>query len=332
MILYTSPDFSQYHLNYPIISSHKVGGIHTKMSTIAAALNCGVISDVQGVQDNLIIEPLGVKSPHSDELHLTPDEWRAIQDQRINQIKEYPYRKILLCTEMELIRWPGETQKSMFEAVNGKIFASTYYHQALFRTVGIDAPVIYEPVNEFLYYPTKKNAKQIITTGTTKHIKNTQMIIDVYRALEGQGYHRVHIGSPIMWDFDWHESKVKKDDMRLYHELEEVCDEFYDASSSTFVAQKMSESAFYLNFAYHEVSCRTACEAIMAGCGVIGGEHPLWKEYPALGSVRTPEECVAVIVKHTGDKDRVSKMRDYAVSHFGFEAFRNNIKEAFNEN
>lgn len=331
MVLYTAPAFTDYHPNFPIISSHTSGGIHTKMSSIAAALRCGMISSLDGVQGNLIVEPLVIKAPHTEEADYPTEQWANLENKRIQALKDYPYRKILLCSEMEPLRWTGNRRSLIVESVNQKVYASCVYQQRLFQSLGIKSEVIYEPINEFLFYPTEKNPKQIITTGATKSLKNTQMVIDVYRALEGKGYHRVHVGSPIMWNFDWHESHIKNSDTRLYHELKEVCDEFHDASSATFVARKMSESSFYLNFAYHEVCCRSAGEAMMAGCGVIGGEHPLWNEYPVLGKVKTSEECVRVLDEHVGDTAISQRVRDWAVECFGFTRFSEQIKQAFEE-
>lgn len=338
MQLYTSPDFVGYHPNFPVVGSHPTGGMSTKTAAVEIALNCETVTDLKTlpkatVSNDLIVEPLAIKAPRSvpEELEQGGD-WQKLRDierGRIAEVAAYPGRKILLCSEMEILRWSGEMRMQVLKAVKNKVFASCHYQQALMSAVGIQSDVIYEPINEYLYYPGLKKQRQVVAIGSVKHIKNIKMIIEVFRKLEGTDFHRVYIGSPNVWGGKVHRQRESELDMELYDALLDVCDEHHDASPGTFVARVLAESEFYLNFAYHEVCCRTAMEALMAGCGVIGGPHLLWKEYPVLAHIESAEACLAALEKHTGDENIVGETREWAVKNFGFTRFQKQIQEAF---
>ena len=340
MQLYTSPDFVGYYPNYPVTGSHPTGGMSTKMAAVEIALGCQTVTDLKTLPEDtmradLIVEPLAIKAPRNvpEELEQGGDweKLRNIERGRIAEVAAYRGRKVLLCSEMEILRWPGQMRTDVVEAVEEKVFASCYYQQALMSAVGIQSDVIYEPINEYLYYPGVKKPRQVVAIGSVKSIKNIEMIIEVFRHLEGTDFHRVYVGSPNVWGGKVHRQRETEHDMALYEELLDVCDEHYDASPGTFVARMLSESEFYLNFAYHEVCCRTAMEALMAGCGVIGGSHPLWEEYPVLAQVESADACLTALEKHAGDESIVGDMREWAVKNFGFARFQKQIQEVFGE-
>lgn len=332
MNLYTSPDFVGQHANFPITSSHNTGGVSTKMTAVSNALNCKVITSLDGMQGDLVIEPLVVKAPRDtpEELKLGGDweKLREIERGRIEEIAAYPYRKILLCSEMEFLRWLPDMQESMIKAVNNKVFASCLYQKKLFETVGVEAKVIYEPINEKLFYPSFKKKKQIVAIGSVKHIKGIERVIEFFKKLEGLGYHRVYVGSA-GWSGKEHRDKERNYDIKLYNELKEVCDEFHEASPMTFVARILSESQFYVNFAFHEVCCRTAMEALMAGVGVIGGNHTLWNEYPVLARRRNLDACIEILEASSGVDTIPNKVRAWAVQNFSFPRFKNAVEREF---
>lgn len=337
MLLYTSPDFIGYHPNFPVTSSHPTGGMSTKMSSVSVALDCDIVTSLAELSDdekqsNLIVEPLGVKAPRNTpkELELGGDyqALRSIEMRRIHAINEYPGKKILLCSEMELLRWPNYIRQEMLYAINDKVFASCEYQQSLFKTINVESEVIYEPVNEYLYSPHTKIPNQVVAIGSPKYIKNTRFIIDVFRELQGTKFKTVYVGSPVGWAGKVNRKAEVEYDFSLHNELVEVCDVHYDASPGTFVAKILAQSEFYLNFAYHEVCCRTAMEALLAGCKVIGGKHPLWEEYPVLGQADSVDECIEIL--ESSDPEAESN-REWAVEQFGFERFVSQIKEEFNE-
>ena len=333
MLYYTSPDFTGHHANYPITASHPVGGMSTKTSAVTHALNCQVVTDLNDqTRGHLIVEPLAIKAPRNvpEELKLGGD-WKALREiekKRIEAIVKYRDPKILLCSEMEMLRWSAKIRKAVIDACNERVYASCEYQKELLAAIDVTAKVIYEPINEFLFYPTPKKPRQVVAAGSVKHIKNIEMIIDVFRSLEGKGYHRVFVGGA--WAGKVYRRREIEVDMDLYYALKQVCDEFHEASPLTRVARILSESEFYLNFAFHETCCRTAMEAMMAGVAVIGGVHPIWREYPVLAQVSDADACIAAMNANTG-KTQPMEIRKWAKSHFSFQRFARQIQGVFYE-
>ena len=340
MLYYTSPDFVGYQPNFPPVSSHPSGGMSTKTTSVRNALSCEVVTDLNVLPEDarhqdLIVEPLAIKAPRNvpEELEQGGDweKLRSIERGRIETLMNYPGRKILLCSEMEVFRWTGVMRASVLEAVNHEVYASCHYQKHLLEAIGIQSEVIYEPVHEYLYYPSIKNAKRVVAIGAVKHIKNIEMVIAVFESLKDSDYETVYIGDPGNWSGKVYNKSETAYDPELYHQLIEVCDKHYPSSAGTFVARMLSESAFYLNFAYHEVCCRTGMEALLSGCGIIGGEHPIWQEYPSLATVREASEVLPILENATIDTAWMQEKRKWGVENFSYPVFREKIKDAFNK-
>ena len=344
MLYFTSSDFVGYHPNFPIVSSHTTGGMSSKTASVENALGCEVVTDLTKLnsidkQQDLIVEPLAIKAPRNvpEELQYGSNwkKLREIEQSRIDTLKEYPGRKILLCSEMEILRWNGQMRQEILEAVNRKVFASCRYQKKLMESMNIQSRIIYEPIDEYLYYPSIKNQKQVIAIGSVKHIKNIKSIIEAFRILKDTNFETVYIGCPAMWAGVVANNDERIYDTELYHELIEVSDIHYKSSPATKIAKILSESTFYINFAYHEVCCRTAMEALMSGCAVIGGKHPLWKEYPTFDQIENISELPKVLKKFTNlSLEKTNQWEDnvhkWAFNNFSYKVFSQKINEAFN--
>jgi glycosyltransferase involved in cell wall biosynthesis len=312
----------------------------TKTCAVESALCCESVTDLTELTDaeraqDLIVEPLAIKAPRSvpEELEQGGDseKLREIEWGRVESLKAYPGRKILLCSEMQIFCWTGEMRSTILEAVNYKVYASCRYQQSLLETIGVPSEVIYEPINEYLYYPGPKKPKQVVAIGATKYAKNTQMVIEVFKRLKDTAYETVYVGCPAMWSAKVTNKPEIAHDTELYHELLEVCDTHHKSAPGTFVARTLSESAVYMNFAFHEVCCRTGMEALMAGCGIIGGQHPIWQEYPSLDTIKEPNEVLPILENFTIDATWINEKRQWAVENFSYTTFSEKIKDAFNE-
>ena len=333
MQIYTSPEFfGNYYVNFPITQSHLSNGMRTRMSALHYALQTPVITKISEATGDLLVEPFAIKPRVEDRDRLSekgwnPKDWHEISESYVDEICEYQKgRKFLICSEMEVMRWQGNLREKMLSTME-EVFTTCKYQENLLKVVGVNSKRLAEPINESLFYPTPKKTKQIVATGAANHVKNTEMLIEFYRALEGKGYHRVYIGGLTLW------SNVKEQaresmfqyNLDLAHELKSVCDEYHDASPGTKVARIFSESEFYANFAYHEVGCRTALEALMCGCGIIWGQHPLGEELPVCCQAETVAEAVSALIENTG-KIAVQELRDYALTHYSFTSVRKQLE------
>ena len=336
MQIYSSPEFyGNYHVNFPVTRTHPTNGMRTRMSALHYALGFEVITDIKEAAGDLLIEPSAIKPREADRKELAengwpPGEWQALEYLYAQQVCNYSGgKKYLICSEMEVLRWRDTLRKKVLSTMSG-VFTTCDYQENLLKGVGVDSRRLTEPINEFLFYPGLKNRKQIVAIGNASHVKNTEMLIAFYRALEGKGYHRVYIGGPLVGR---HVNPVDKHfqySMDLYHALKTVCDEFHEPSPGTKVARIFSESEFYVNFAYHEGGCRAALEALMCGCGIIWGQHPLGKELPVLCQASIVEEAIDALESNTG-KINIKQLRKHALKHYSYASVRKQVKKYFHE-
>ena len=327
--IYVSDEFNtNYHFNFPVTQSHLTGGMPTRYSALHYAFRLPLVTSIGKVAGDLLIEPFALKPRPSERESQQvwdrySDEWKAMEDRYAQQIQQYNRgRKFLLCSEMEVMRWREELRSQVVSTLSG-VFATCQYQKNLLSAVNIKASIVAEPVHEYLFYPGDKKPRQIVACGATIHVKNVEMLIEFYRALEGKGFHRVFIGGPMVWG-NWSNQRWGssfKYNRTLLSKLQAVCDEFHDPAPATKVARIFSESEFYANFAIHEVGCRTVLEALMAGCGVIWGTHPLGDEMPVLCQASTVAEAVEAVEKNTGNVD-VDAMRDHAYNQHAYSSVK----------
>ena len=336
MQILSSPEFwGNYHANFPITGTHATNGMRTRMSALHCALKMPVITEIsEGTHGDLLIEPFAVKPTPNERKKLAANgwqktEWYAIEDRNAKEICDYDRgKKYLICSEMEVLRWRGSLREQIINTVE-TVFTTCDYQETLLKALGITTERLAEPINEFMFYPSTKRARTVIAIGSASHAKNVEMLIDFYKALEGKNFHRIFIGEPRVWGYvDTDKKSVYN--RECYKELLTVCDEVHRASSLIEVAHHLSTSEFYVNFAYHEVGCRTALEALMSGCGILWGQHPLGNEMTALCHATNASETVTVLEGWTGRID-TAKTRNHAKQKYGFSAVANQLKEYFNE-
>lgn len=336
MQIYSSPEFyGNYHVNFPVTRTHASNRMRKRMSALHYALGLEVITDIKEAAGDLLIEPSALRPREADRKELAEKgwplgEWQALEYLYAQQVCNYSGgKKYLICSGMEALRWRGNLRKKVLSTLSG-VFTTCNYQENLLKGVGIGSRRLTEPINEFLFYPGLKNRKQIVATGNASHVKNTEMLIAFYSALESKGYHRVYIGDPLVWRYVDRADKYFQYNMELYDALKTVCDEFHEAVPGTKVARIFSESEFYVNFAYQEVGCRTALEALMCGCGIIWGQHPLGKELPVLCQASTAEEAIDALESNT-DKINIKQLRKHALKHYSYASVRKQVKRYFDE-
>lgn len=324
MQIYSSSEFyGDYHANFPVTRSHMTNGMRTRLASLRYALQYPVITDIKDGVGALLIEPFVIKIRPEQREQMYREGWekaKELEERYIQEVCDYNKGpKYMLCTEMQIFRMLGNVRNRILEGMSG-VFSPCVYHQKLLRTINIDSKVVFEPVNEYLFYPNEKKQKQILAVGSATHVKNTESLIAFYRALEGKGYHRIFIGGPIVWgrrEDTLHAYHTYRYNMELYRELETVCDEFHPPLSHTKIAMIMAASEYYVNFAYHEVACLTSVEALMSGCGIIWGEHPLGKEMPVVCMTTDIGEAINAVEATTGNVD-VAAIRDHALKKHSF--------------
>ena len=325
----TTPFTEDFNANTSPSYTHQVNGMATKTNAVKHALNCKVISHVDDLvnlpEGNLLIEPLFFKS-HPESIAKNDSD---TFDVRMDAVKAYQGRKMLLCSEMTPLRWFGKNTERIVAEME-YIFASCQYQSKLLEAIDLPVEkVVYEPVNEFLFYPAGEKKEWVVAIGSPTHVKNTEAILDIFSGLADiPELKTIFIGSPIVWGqiTGMKNEASFNETMKNYERLKEVSDVFYTASSQIFVAYMLSQAKYYLNFAYHETCCRTAMEAMLAGVGILVGDHPLFDEYPCVASGLTPEKCVELL--KTSPVVDVDALRKWALENVSYAAFQKNIEGA----
>ncbi len=328
----TTPFSVDFNVNTTPSFTRQVNGMSTKTNAVRHALDCQVISRVKDIatlpKGDLIIEPLFFKS-HPDSV--AEDDSDLFQD-RLKAIQTYAGRKMLLCSEMTPLRWTGEAARKIFAEME-YVFASCRYQSDLLKAIDVEVnKVVYEPVNEFLFYPCAEKQNWVVAVGSPTHVKNTEAVIDVFSKLsETSDLKTIFIGSPIVW------AKITNmkyetsfdETMKNLERLKEVCDIYYTASSQIFISYILSKAKYYVNFAYHETCCRTAMEALLSGVGILAGKHPVFTEYPCIAHGLTSDECVELLLSEPAvDSESI---RNWALSHVSYAAFRKSFSEVLQQ-
>ena len=304
--------------------SRQVNGMSTKTNAVKHALNCNVISDMHALKtldtDDLLIEPLFFKDYEADE------KFSAC----IDALKKFPGKKTLLCSEMEPFRWTGTRAAEILSAID-TVLSSCKFQSKLLETIEITVDrVVYEPVNEHLFFPASEKENWVVAIGAPTHVKNVDALIKIFQGLEGTPLKRVYIGGPIVWG---NVTSMKHEAgfdniMKKYETLKAVSDIYYPPSAQTKVAYILSKAKYYLNFAYHETCCRTAMEAMLSGVGILAGKHPLFKEYPCVAKDLTTDACIELL-KEMPAVD-MNAIRKWALENVSYKAFRRAVREALN--
>lgn len=209
------------------------------------------------------------------------------------------------------------------------VLASCEYQKTLMETIDMKVEsVVYEPVNEKLFFPAEKE-DWVVVIGSPTIMKNADALIEVFTGLQGSSMKRIYVGGPIVWgQLTRMKGEMGFDNTMKKHEhLKAVCDVYYRPSSQVFIAYLLSKAKYYLNFAYHEVCCRSAMEAMLSGVGILAGKHPVFEEYPCVATGLTPSECVELIVEGKPDV-KSDLIRAWALENVSTAAFRGRINEA----
>ena len=309
-----------FNVNSTPSFSWEVNGMSTKTAAVRHALNCELVSiEDLGGDDVLLVEPMFL----ADNPKLAGN---LSFGTKLDIVGAYAGRKVLLCSEMQVFKWPGEWLGAVIETMD-VVLASCEYQARLMESVGMKVDgIVYEPVNEHLFYEGFEKKEWVVAVGSPTDVKNIEAIIHIFECLKDTPLETVYVGSPMIWSsirfMRWESHWVRTFD--YYERLKEVADIYYKASSPAFVAWVLSQAKYYLNFAYHETCCRTAMEAMLSGVGILAGKHPVFREYPCLASGLAPEECVGML--REVPEVPSGEIRRWALENVSYAAFADRVR------
>ena len=240
---------------------------------------------------------------------------------------EIPF-SLLSCEEQTIMGLPNRNRRDLVKSSTW-ITHNGVYLRSMLRSCGIyQSQFLCAPVPEHLFYPAKK-VPRIVAIGQVSWEKNTEAVIDIFRALQGSGIETVYIGSATSWGLsDYFETTSLRH--RLEDSLREVTDVFLGNVSQQEVARWLNTSMHHLHVAHYDTSCQNQQEAALSGCILWGLTHPLSAERPVFW-FEEPLACAEAIRGYTYDAGRAEEIHRHALAKWSYAAFLNQFDKLMME-
>lgn len=310
------PFNDEYDETQPAGTANPGGGMATKGIAVQEALSkwyhVNLIRDFKELTSNmLIIEPLTPRLLNRD-----MNEW-------VEQLKACSAKKILYCSEMEIARWSPKTFADITEAVD-IVTANTDYQKSIIRTLSAGQVKPYklcDPINTKLFAPRKKKPI-VFSAGRISHIKNSQFLIDVFRAVKSElKVETAYYGAADLWG-----NKPDPFDTFIEAEIKATVDTFSGNISREKLASKFSRALIYISKTTHDVYSSTHAEILSTENISLGGGHLLFTERPGISGLKTVDDFVYAIEKVLAlpkkqIKQKGREGRDYILKECGYKAF-----------
>lgn len=178
-----------------------------------------------------------------------------------------------------------------------------------------------DPIPDMFFddVPVSERKPRVVAAGNVSWFKNSQGVVDVFRALEGRGVERVYIGSASFWG-DSQDTTAKK----LERELYASCDVIHEDVPQAEVAALYRASRVGVWCAYHDVFATAVHEMIASGLMVVSAPHGLAYEMPV--DILKPDARADKIVELATMDDeewlkRSEKCREWARNRVSVNVF-----------
>ena len=289
------------------------GGMHTKVDRVRRAvssiyrLHTG--SDLSEMRsDFLLIEPLFFRMEGNFDL---------------DALRAHPAKKILYCSEMEMLRCPGGFRKELLKICD-VVTCNCDYQASLSTAVGIQNPYrLIDPIPEDEFKPLPKRL-QVVAMGRISEIKGSGFIAELFKALAPTPMETVYVGGAGLW------GEASEADLALEVDIREYTDVFHQNILPQFVPQAIGGASFFVGNTIHDVFSSCHAEALMSGCISVSGEHPIYAERPGF-TVKTAQAAVDVIGELTKgfnklpDSQLSQSAREWAADNLSFKTFTNQL-------
>lgn len=286
------------------------GGMHTKVDRVSRAASSiyqlHVGSDLSAMRsDFLLIEPLYFRMEDNFDL---------------DALRLHPAKKILYCSEMEVLRWAGGFRKELLNICD-VVTCNCDYQASLFSAVGIENPRrLIDPIPEEDFVPSEKRLK-VVAMGRISEIKGSPFIAELFKILSPLPVETAYVGGATLW------GDASETDLVLEAEIREHADYFFRNAYPADVPKPLANATYFVGSSIHDVFSSCHAEALMSGCVSIGGEHPIYAERPGFSGYTDPGAVIDTIEKQTQNfKSPVdSRMGDasraWALTNISFDTF-----------
>lgn len=234
------------------------------------------------------------------------------RDRTVDALANYPGKKILYCSEMELLRWSGKFRDKVIDACDVVAY-NCEYQRRIFEALGIkDMQLLTDPIDGELFQPGPKKL-QVISSGWISSAKNSEFIRDLYTALKPKNIETVYVGGNTLWGF------ANKENLKIEQEIRDVTDTFVDSAPQHVLAQYLANAAFFVGNTMHDTFSGCHAESMAAACISVCGGHPIYKERSLYYVKPGVDATVKGLKAWTNDFTQLPPAEYFQITRQGFE-------------
>lgn len=320
---YLIPDrFGKYDLDKRPSADHPGGGLATKARRAIEAWN--LFYDAEATEElypyltTVIVDPSWFR-------------WRGDSKEIEDCVLEYERHpattKILYSTEISLLEIDVSLRNRIVEA-SSVVTTPCEWLRSMYQTQNIESVHLCDPVPEEVFYnPNSAKTVSVVGMSRISTEKNSEMVLEVFKQLEGKQIERIYIGSADLW------GSKDKIDSDLEHQIRNNCDTFHRNLSQPELAKKLESIGCGIFDTYHETGSESNLEASMAGVISFYGTHGLWDERPGIKGLYTVDGFVEAIAQETNNfrrpplKSHRQKAEQWALDNCSYDQFLTEWKE-----
>ena len=309
--------FRDDHVEYnpqirPGVKNHG-GGVPTKISAIRKALpDIEIAPSIGDGADVNIVCPLWFEYDKDP------------VNRRIDQYKSARGTKVLLCSDVSLLRFIGEERQELLDYTD-VVACDSDYLTNLFKPLIPDTVTLTEPIDCDEIKPLKKNNFIFSMSQVSVH-KNIDFVISVFEELiPKKNVSTMFIGSKNLWG-----KSHDKGSGRLQSNLSRICDRYIPSANRKEVAEHVGSAWGYISDTKYDTFCFSLAEAMLAGCWCFCGTHPLYNGRKGLIRISSADEAVVKIGEYLAKKKDLGineEARQYVIDNYSLDVFRGQLKE-----
>ena len=308
------------------------GGMHVKTRWVLDALQDiyprtrGIADSSEIEADTVLIEPIRFALP----IMAAESENRDYENNEmlLDGLKQHKGRKVLFCTEFSMLRIAPALRAELLNTCH-LVTASCEFIRQLFKYININTNhILRDPISPICFAETdyKSRRPEIIATGNISWQKNSQQLIEVFKALANV-VKRVYIGSASLW-YDATNDPVQQ---RLQEELYKHTDEVIKECTLQPLITRFQQSRFGLWLAWHDATATAVHQMIASGTLITAANHGLAAEIPVwtASGVQAQVQAINQLVSEPNQnlEEQSARVKDWATNHVSYTAFYDQIQQ-----
>ena len=327
---YLIPDrFGKYNLNTSPSRQNPGGGLGTKAQRAIEAWSSyyevNVTEHIEECLESelLVVEPYWFRSRGHQKLK-NIDVGQAVEAYTSYAAKI----KILYSTELSMLEIPAGIRHRIFEA-SDVVTTPCDWLRDFYEMQSVRSMRLCDPVPSVFYEPNSRKTVSVVAMGRISTDKNTEKILEIFKALKGKPIQKIYIGGAALWG---HTDPV---DESLERAIHAESDELHYNLTQPQIVEKLAEAGCAVFDTFHDTGSESNLEACMAGVVSFYGSHGLWNERPGVHNLQTVSEFVKAIAEMTQSftepplEEERQKTEQWAIANCSYDQFLKQWKDIF---